>query len=69
MTPRKQCLCVVLRPHSRSYARAPEVCPLCGQRVHEHAVVTRLQRLDRLDRALIITTHVSTGEARTIQRP
>jgi hypothetical protein len=69
MTARKRRPRFVLRPQSRSYARTPEVCPLSGQGGHEHAVVTRLQCLDRLDPASLITTHVSTREARTIQRP
>ena len=69
MTAHKRCVRLVLRPQSRSYARAPEVCPLGGHAVHEHAVATRLQRLDRLDRISIVTPPAPTPGALTIQRP
>ena len=68
MTPRKRRVRFALRPQSRSYARAPEVCPLAGHGVHEHPVATRLRRLDRLDRPPIVTMHAPTPSARTIQR-
>jgi hypothetical protein len=68
MTPRKRRVRVALRPQSRSYARAPEVCPLAGHGVPEHPVTTRLRRIARLDRTLIVTTHAPTPRARTIQR-
>ena len=69
MTARKRRVRFALRPQSRSDARAPEVCPLGGYGVREHPVATRLQRLDRLDRASIVTTHAPMPGARTIQRP
>jgi hypothetical protein len=69
MTAHKRRVRLALRPHLRSYARTPEVCPLGGHGVHCHAVATRLQRLDRLDRTSIVTPHAPTPGARTIQRP
>jgi hypothetical protein len=69
MTAHKRRVHLALRPQSRVYARAPEVCPLGGHGVHEHPVANRLRRLDRLDRTSIVTTHAPTPGARTIQRP
>jgi hypothetical protein len=69
MTARKRRVRFAFHPQSRSYAQAPEVCPLGGHGVATHPVTNRLRRFARLNWTAIVTTHAPTPGARTIQRP
>ena len=69
MTARRPCIRLAIRRQSRSYAWAPEVRWHGESTVREHAAVISLQRRDMLDHTSVVTTHVVTASAVTIQRP